>query len=696
MIKKSFIVSLIAAIFMGLSISNTPAATDLGLNRDFKTEMIYFAMIDRFSNGNTKNDLGGYKDARTTSGYDPYDTAFYHGGDIQGLSDKLEYIKSLGFTALWITPVFRNIPVGVDGKSAAYHGYAIAGFDQVDSHLGTMAEFKAFVVKAHSLGLKVVLDIVVNHTADVISYKENYDYIYLSEKPYKTSNGKAFDIVKLAGTSKFPAVTQLSAKISFPKTPVVSKAMANIKSPAWLNDVRLYHNRGKSTFQGESGRFGDFYGFDDIMTESPEVVKGFIDLYSKWISTTGIDGFRIDTARHVNEAFWQAFIPSIRAQALAFGKKDFPMWGEVYDSSPETLDYWARYGGFTELLDFPVQDRMLKFITAGSADQLATLLNEDDQYSTATIDPRNFGVFLGNHDMGRIGGFIGGNVNSEAALLRDQMAHALLFTMRGVPIVYYGDEFGLMGDSDKEARQDLFVTLVDRWRKQQRIGGEPIGMGKSSFDTTNPLQQTMRDLTKLHASSSAFSAGAMKIRIADNGLLVFSRFDLDSGREYLMTFNSSDAALTGSFDSQFLANKWEKVLGDGLVNVGDKTMKITVPAYGWGVFLSDMVKSSSTPEVTMAKPVMNPILRDRFNLEATISGADIAEVQFQYKDGTTWKSLGTDTSPTFKSETDAAGRYRVFPLISDIKWSSNTEFRAVAFFAHGVEAKSESFSFMKP
>ena len=696
MIKKSFIVSLIAAIFMGLSISNTPAATDLGLNRDFKTEMIYFAMIDRFSNGNTKNDLGGYKDARTTSGYDPYDTAFYHGGDIQGLSDKLEYIKSLGFTALWITPVFRNIPVGVDGKSAAYHGYAIAGFDQVDSHLGTMAEFKAFVVKAHSLGLKVVLDIVVNHTADVISYKENYDYIYLSEKPYKTSNGKAFDIVKLAGTSKFPAVTQLSAKISFPKTPVVSKVMANIKSPAWLNDVRLYHNRGKSTFQGESGRFGDFYGFDDIMTESPEVVKGFIDLYSKWISTTGIDGFRIDTARHVNEAFWQAFIPSIRAQALAFGKKDFPMWGEVYDSSPETLDYWARYGGFTELLDFPVQDRMLKFITAGSADQLATLLNEDDQYSTATIDPRNFGVFLGNHDMGRIGGFIGGNVNSEAALLRDQMAHALLFTMRGVPIVYYGDEFGLMGDSDKEARQDLFVTLVDRWRKQQRIGGEPIGMGKSSFDTTNPLQQTMRDLTKLHASSSAFSAGAMKIRIADNGLLVFSRFDLDSGREYLMTFNSSDAALTGSFDSQFLANKWEKVLGDGLVNVGDKTMKITIPAYGWGVFLSDMVKSSSTPEVTMAKPVMNPILRDRFNLEATISGADIAEVQFQYKDGTTWKSLGTDTSPTFKSETDAAGRYRVFPLISDIKWSSNTEFRAVAFFAHGVEAKSESFSFIKP
>ena len=97
MIRKSFIVSLVVTIFMGLSISNTPAATDLGLNRDFKTEMIYFAMIDRFSNGNSKNDLGGYKDVRTSSGYDPYDTAFYHGGDIQGLSDKLEYIKSLGF-----------------------------------------------------------------------------------------------------------------------------------------------------------------------------------------------------------------------------------------------------------------------------------------------------------------------------------------------------------------------------------------------------------------------------------------------------------------------------------------------------------------------------------------------------------------------------------------------------------------------
>ncbi len=696
MIKKSLVVSLLASIFIGLATGITPAATEIKLDREFKAEMIYFAMIDRFSNGNTKNDLGGYKDVRTTSGFDPYDTAFYHGGDIQGLSDKLEYIKSLGFTALWITPVFRNIPVGVDGRSAAYHGYAIAGFDQIDAHLGTMAEFKAFVVKAHSLGLKVVLDIVVNHTADVISYKENYDYIYLSERPYKTSNGKVFDVVKLAGTSKFPAATQLSAKISFPKTPVVSKAMINIKSPAWLNDVRLYHNRGKSTFQGESGRFGDFYGFDDIMTESPEVVKGFIDLYSKWISTTGIDGFRIDTARHVNEGFWQAFIPSIKAQALASGKKDFPMWGEVYDSNPETLDYWARYGGFTELLDFPVQDRMLKFITSGAATELATLLNEDDQYSTSTIDPRNFGIFLGNHDMGRIGGFIGGNVNSEAALLRDQLAHALLFTMRGVPIVYYGDEFGLMGDGDKEARQDLFVTSVDRWRKQQRIGSEPIGMGKSSFETTNPLQQTMRDLTKLHASSKAFSAGAMKIRFAENGLLVFSRFDLDSGKEYLMTFNSNNASISGNFDAEFLANKWEKVLGDGSVSAVGKTMKITVPAFGWGVFFADMVKNSGTPEVTMVRPTMNPVLRDRINLEATINGADIAEVQFQYKDGGTWKSLGTDTSPTFKSETVEAGRYRVFPLISDIKWSTNTEFRAVAFFAHGVEAKSESFSFAKP
>jgi hypothetical protein len=138
------------------------------------------------------------------------------------------------------------------------------------------------------------------------------------------------------------------------------------------------------------------------------------------------------------------------------------------------------------------------------------------------------------------------------------------------------------------------------------------------------------------------------------------------------------------------------MLGDGTVSTTAKSMKITVPAYGWGVFLSEMVKSAVTPEVRMNKPTRNPMLRDRFNLEATIAGADIAEVQFQYKDGATWKSLGTDTSPTFKSEIDTAGLYRVFPLISDIKWSTNTEFRAVAFFAGGVETKSETFLFAKP
>ena len=96
-------------------------------------DIIYFVMTDRFANGNPENDLGGYPADRQKSGYDPTDVGFYHGGDIAGLAQKIPYIKSLGFTAIWITPVVRQLPLSKDGKSSAYHGYWGVGFDEIDS-----------------------------------------------------------------------------------------------------------------------------------------------------------------------------------------------------------------------------------------------------------------------------------------------------------------------------------------------------------------------------------------------------------------------------------------------------------------------------------------------------------------------------------------------------------------------------------
>ena len=165
------------------------------------------------------------------------------------------------------------------------------------------------ITKAHSLGMKVIVDIVINHTGDVIkSAIGMYTYADSREMPYRDSKGKPFDFTKFIGKSNFP---KLDATKSFPRPPFVSSYYKNIKKPAWLNDVKNYHNRGDSTFSGESNLYGDFYGLDDLFTEKPQVVQGMIDLWSGWITKFDIDGYRIDTAKHVNPEFWNAFLPKI-------------------------------------------------------------------------------------------------------------------------------------------------------------------------------------------------------------------------------------------------------------------------------------------------------------------------------------------------------------------------------------------------
>ena len=137
-------------------------------------EQFYFVMADRFANGTTANDRGGLSDDRLVSGFDPASRGFYHGGDLQGLRERLDYIKGLGTTAVWLTPSFKNRPVQGTGEnvSAGYHGYWITDFEQIDPHLGTNAELTRLIDAAHARGMKVFFDIITNHTADVIDYRE--------------------------------------------------------------------------------------------------------------------------------------------------------------------------------------------------------------------------------------------------------------------------------------------------------------------------------------------------------------------------------------------------------------------------------------------------------------------------------------------------------------------------------------------
>jgi hypothetical protein len=300
------------------------------------SEQFYFALPDRFANGDARNDTGGRSGDRRSTGYDPTDQRFYHGGDLRGVTDRLDYIAGLGTTAIWLAPIFTNRPVQGSGAdaSAGYHGYWITDFTTVDPHFGTEADLRRLVDLAHRRGIKIYLDVIVNHTADVITnQQQQFTYRSKADAPYRDAAGHPFDDANHAmGGRAFPQVNAAS----FPYTPTfATPADATAKTPAWLNDPTMYHNRGDSTFAGENSRYGDFYGLDDLWTERPEVVGGLTKIYSDWITRAGIDGYRVDTVKHVDDAFWPQFTAGLAA-AASTAKRDFPFSESTAPTPPWT------------------------------------------------------------------------------------------------------------------------------------------------------------------------------------------------------------------------------------------------------------------------------------------------------------------------------------------------------------------------
>jgi len=666
---------LLVANFAAPVVATDPPAFKPIVRGDLADDSVYFVMTDRFENGKTANDEAFVGGGIFRSGYDPTSISYWHGGDFVGLSNRLEYIRDLGFTSIWITPPVVNN--WIQGDSGAYHGYWGTDFTTIDPHLGTEAEFKEFVTKAQRLGMKVIVDIVVNHTGDIISPKIGmYSYRSISDFPYRTATGQILDLSKFAGKKNFP---KLDPKRSFPYEPFVSTANKSVKKPNWLNDVTNYHNRGDSTFSGESSYFGDFFGLDDLFTESPEVLEGWVDVFAQWINEVGIDGFRIDTFRHVNREFWLQFLPQMREVARVSGKRYFPMWGEIYDSDPGRISEWVKSAGLNEVLDFPIQNSLTGYVLDEEALQLALAFDNDDLYTTEKSSASMNGIFLGNHDMGRIGGFIFNRFSdSKIALAKDEIAHALLYSIRGIPIVYYGDEFGLIGGRDKAARQSLFATRVSEWQTQSRVGANSISTA-SSFDTTHPLQDLIRSLSDLRDKYPGLESGPQKVRYAKNATLAFSRFDQESGKELLFLFNSGRA--TSKLPIASLGIEIPDS-ADLFVERGEARISkshITLPAVSWSLLTRqpDGLKSKSTIE--LLKPTRYKYDPSLLFLRAMVKGEEFVEVEFQYRDSDRiWKSLGRDSSPTFDPTGKRSGDiYRVAPALSSLGARKSLRFRAI-------------------
>lgn len=549
-------------------------------DRPPQDEVIYFLLPDRFENGDATNDRGGLSGGRLTTGFDPTATGFYHGGDLKGLISRLDYIQGLGATAIWVAPVFRNKPVqGPPGaESAGYHGYWITDFTRVDPHFGTNQDFRALVEAAHGRGMKLYLDIVVNHTADVIAYREcptrTCPYRARADYPYQRHGGLRGEPIN-SGFLGDDAEHQTAGNFAhltrpdYAYTPYVPPGQEHAKVPDWLNDPIYYHNRGNSTFSGESSTFGDFSGLDDLFTENPRVVQGFIDIYGAWIDAYGIDGFRIDTARHVNPEFWQAFVPAMLARARARGIPHFHIFGEVSTSVADAapLAVHTRVDRLPAVLDFAFAAAVRATLAGSSGTEVLTRIFEEDAlYEGGAAAARQLPTFISNHDEGRFAYFVRSarpGIAAHEVLRRVLLAHAMLFTLRGVPVVYYGDEQGFAGrGGDQAARQDMFASRVASYNSEPLLGTADT-TAHSSFNRQHPLYRAIARLARLRHAQAALRDGAQLVRADATapGLFAVSRLDPQGGHELLIAFNTSSAAVSAPVTVNATSARFSSLVG---------------------------------------------------------------------------------------------------------------------------------------
>ncbi|MDQ5846644.1 MAG: alpha-amylase family glycosyl hydrolase [Acidobacteriota bacterium] len=372
-------------------------------------DIMYLIMVDRFSDGDVNNN-----DPPESRGlYDRKNKFYYHGGDLQGVIDRLPYLKDLGVTAIWLTPWYDNynglnsIELKEEKPSTAFHGYNPQDFYWVEEHFGTMAKLQELVEAAHKLNIKIIQDQVVNHTGPY--------HPWVDDSPTPTW---------FNGTRK--------------------NHLKNVFQTWVLHDPRPVEELKRETMEGW---FLDF--LPDLNQHDPEVSRYLIQNTLWWIGTTGLDGIRMDTWQYVPNSFW-------RDWTLAL-KREFPRFtvvGEVKDGDVVHTSYFqgglVRDGvdsGLDSLLDFPLFYSIRHAFAENNKplDELPKTLSKDLLYTNSDI----LVTLLGGHDDGRF-------MSEKGATLEGlKLANAFVLTTRGVPQLYYGDEIAMTGPDEPTTRQDF-------------------------------------------------------------------------------------------------------------------------------------------------------------------------------------------------------------------------------------------------
>lgn len=573
-----------------VSISREPLPNYL--SRDIKDEVFYFVMPDRFHNAKPENDEGDPNRPISFGGLDRTSKWAFHGGDIAGLEAKLDYLQGLGITSIWMTPILRNKAVQKDGFG--HHGYWVVDFTEIDPHFGTNDDLKSLIDKAHQRDMKVFFDIITNHTADVIKYKECHkpDGKFLKEGQKECTYLHPEDLASGKSYTPFVPVKEEGAKV-----------------PRWLNDPKYYNKRGDTFWEGESAIKGDFAGLDDIDTSQEFVINGLTDVFKNLVTEFKPDGFRIDTVKHVDIEFWQTFSPALIAHANSIGIPEFFMFGEVYDGNPAGLSKFTTTGQLQAVLDFGFAFNVKDVVfNQQDVSQLMQLVNDDDYFRDSDSTPNELLTFLGNHDMGRAGHFIessSANMNKDDKLNISKIAHALMYFSRGVPVVYYGDEQGFTGDGgDVDAREDMDASQVVVYNDNNLLGTDAT-TAADNFDTKHPLYKALSELSDIRLAHQSLRSGVQVNRLVDSDKHAygFSRVALGPGseyfmRDYLVLFNLGGEPQQVSMSDEGMV--YEQLAGV-TASAGNGQLSFDLPPYSYSLLRSTApLVSSPITQITLA------------------------------------------------------------------------------------------------
>lgn len=413
-------------------------------------KVLYLVMIDRFANGDPSRDDFGRDE------YSPTDPEKFQGGDLEGLRRRLPALKRLGIDAVWITPPNHNQWINPAIATRGYHGYWPYDFTAVDPHFGTLEDYRRMVADAHALGMKVIQDIVVNHTANYFTVTaEGYDPKH-PERNWRPIPG----VYPPDGEAKAP--NDPVFRMNDARDPAHRKAGVYNFTP----NIDDYRDRRQTL----ANAMGDL---DDINLENQTAARRMREIYRFWIEQVGVDGMRVDTVYYTPEAFYDEFLrrsspgdPGLKPFAAGRGNPEFFVFGEVWSYDYKAIGrYLEGPRGVPRLdsaVDLPLNEALNQvFFRKAGTDRFKAPL------AAAKRNPELWVTFADNHDVERV--YARGTARAARQCL------AALFTLPGLPCVYYGTEAGLSG-----ARENMFDdALCDPKRAENKFLKKLISLRKA-------------------------------------------------------------------------------------------------------------------------------------------------------------------------------------------------------------------------